>query len=91
MKLAIGSRVIIKSKHGSVEGLRDSAVYRIIKKSNQSYAYITRIYKGFYVISETPNGTGDYYDEDDIQLDYKYYRKLKLDKINESINESNMY
>jgi hypothetical protein len=84
MKLTVGSRVIIKSKYGSIDELKFSVIYKKIKISNQTYAYIIRIDKTLncYVISEKIDGTaGDYYDENDIELDHKYYRKQKLEKI----------
>ena len=48
------------------------------------YAYITKIFRYYYIVSDTPNGPGDYFEEKDLELDYKYYRRLKLEKINES-------
>ena len=90
MKLQVGSRVIIKSKYGSIDELKNSAVYKRMLVMNQPYAYIKRIdlTLNHYVIIEKEiidkNGCeigGDFYDENDVELDCKYYRRLKLQKI----------
>lgn len=97
MKLPVGSRVIIKSKHGSIEELKFSAVHKRMLAMNQPYAYIKRIDLALdcYVIIErsdrcTDEMGGDFYDENDVELDYKYYRKEKIKKLNESNKKPNI-
>lgn len=99
MKIPIGTKVLLKSKLGSVEDMNNSVVYNLLKHLNQSYGYITGISKSslnrdkarkgtkFYVISEkypTDYPNGDFYSEEDVEPYLIYERKLKLEKLNES-------
>lgn len=84
MKLKVGTKVILKSKQGSMEGLRRSSVYQIIKGRNQKYAYITRIRFDQYVVAESMNDSGDFYNEEDVEFCIQEERKDKLNKINQN-------
>jgi len=82
MKYKIGDKVILKSKHGSIDELYFSEIYRRIKNINQPYGYVTGFKDNLYIInSELDIYYGDYYEEKDIECHVKYERKLKLEKI----------
>lgn len=87
MKLKVGTKVILKSKQGSIESLNSSAVYKIITERNQKYAVITKIktnkYISQYIVAEDIFESGDYYDEDDVEMCLSEMRKDKIKKINE--------
>lgn len=94
MKYPIGTRVILKSKFGSIDQLENfSSVYDTIIENDFKCGIIVGyadvddsfiIRENSYIISYDENmKTGDYFYEEDVELYVPYYRKLKLQKIYE--------
>jgi hypothetical protein len=92
MKYPIGTRVILKSKFGSIYTLNEtSSVYKRMLEKNLKYAIIIDhrnkfntylISKDAYLINEDGDRySGDFFYEEDVELYVPYYRKEKLKKI----------
>lgn len=87
MKYKIGTKVILLSKHGSYNELKNCYTYKSITALNQKYAYIVDINLNYYVIYDKPldkSIAGDYFEESDIRPYLSYERKQKLLKINQT-------